>query len=170
LGTAKERNAATGLPPMAAMSLSPRVRQRCPTDSGGCQSRRKWMPSRLKSVVTRNSCPGSSRRTAQSSPMPARTARFEPGIRPWAEDSAMRRIWAISAFSGSGTAHLLYRLGRVASAFRRLKACPTAVEGSPHGVAERPTIERSVKGQIPARAGQKRRERLSHRPSVTILR
>ena len=41
-------------PPMAAMSLNPRVRQRWPADSGVCQSRRKWIPSRLKSVVTRN--------------------------------------------------------------------------------------------------------------------
>ena len=103
-GKARDRNAATGSPPMAAISLSPRVRQRCPTVSGGCQSRRKWIPSRVKSVVTRDSCPGTRPSTAQSSPIPVMTERFEPRARPPVEDFAMRRIWAIKAFSGSGTA------------------------------------------------------------------
>ena len=40
-GIASERNAATGSPAIAAMSLSPRARHRCPTDSAECQSRRK---------------------------------------------------------------------------------------------------------------------------------
>ena len=43
---------------MAAMSLSPRARQRCPTESAGCHARLKWIFSRLKSVVTRASWPG----------------------------------------------------------------------------------------------------------------
>ena len=48
----QERNAASGSPPMAAMSLSPRARQRWPTVSAGCHARLKWIFSRLKSVVT----------------------------------------------------------------------------------------------------------------------
>ena len=69
-GSASERNAARGIPPMAAMSLSPRARQRWPTESGGCHSRRKCTSSRLKSVVTSASCPRGIGSTAQSSPMP----------------------------------------------------------------------------------------------------
>ena len=58
---------------MAAISLSPRVKQRRPTSSGRCQSRRKCTFSIVKSVVTSNSCPGGMRSTAQSSPMPVTT-------------------------------------------------------------------------------------------------
>ena len=88
---------------MAAMSLKPRARQRWPTDSGGCQSRRKWIPSSVKSVVTSESFPASRRSTAQSSPIPVRTARFGLPFRPRIEESAIRRMCVISAFSGSGT-------------------------------------------------------------------
>ena len=70
-GSARERNAASGVAPIAARSLSPRARQRWPTDSGGCKSRRKWRPSSVKSVVTRISDPACGRRIAQSSPMPS---------------------------------------------------------------------------------------------------
>jgi len=67
--------------------------------------------------VTRDSCPGSSRSTAQSSPIPFKIAVFVGRTLPPALSAslrllaglAMRRIWAISAFSGSGTAQLLYR-------------------------------------------------------------
>src|ERR1700686_402294 len=126
------------------------------------------MPSKLKSVVTRNSCPGARRRTAQSSPMPARTARFDLRVRPWVEDSAMRRIWAISAFSGSGTAHLLYRLGRVAPRpDAEAKSKETFGE-----LAKRPTDRRIGQGPDSLRAGQKRADQgvpstFCYHPSVT---
>ncbi len=68
-GSARERNAAKGSPPMAAMSESPRVRQRWPMESAGCHSRRKCTPSSEKSVVTSVSVPGGVESTAQSSPM-----------------------------------------------------------------------------------------------------
>ena len=58
---------------MAARSLNPRVKQRCPTDSGECHSRRKCTVSKVKSVVTSTSVPGAGRRIAQSSPMPTVT-------------------------------------------------------------------------------------------------
>src|SRR6202158_3247353 len=124
------------------------------------------MPSKLKSVATRNSCPGARRRTADASPMPARTARFDLRVRPWVEDSAMRRIWAISAFSGSGTAHLLYRLGRVAPR-PDAKAKSKEVFGE---LAQRPTDRRIDMGRIPPTRVKSALTRLSHRPSVTILR
>src|ERR1700688_3168656 len=108
------------------------------------------MPSKLKSVVTRNSCPGGRRRTAQSSPMPATTARFDLRVRPWVEDSAMRRIWAISAFSGSGTAHLLYRLGRVAPR-------PDAKAQSKEVFGELAKRQRMAKGRISPPGGSKAR-------------
>ena len=73
-GSPKDRKQASGSPPMAAMSLRPRVRQRCPTAAGGCQARRKCTFSRQRSVVTRSSKPGLRRRMAQSSPMPIFTA------------------------------------------------------------------------------------------------
>src|SRR5580704_16722983 len=91
--TARDKNAARGSPPMAAISLSPRVRQRRPTNSGGCQSRRKWTFSMLKSVVTSSSCLGGTRSTAQSSPMPATTD--APPLAEW-------RICLISFFSLNG--------------------------------------------------------------------
>ena len=94
LGRARERNAACGSPPMAAMSLRPRVRQRQPTTSGGCHSGRKCTPSREKSVVTRTSCPGGSRRTAASSPMPAFMLLLPCRV--------VRRMRAINAFSCKG--------------------------------------------------------------------
>jgi len=40
-GNASDRKTVTGSPPMAAISLRPRTRQRLPTTSGGCHSRRK---------------------------------------------------------------------------------------------------------------------------------
>ena len=102
-GRASDKKAAIGCPPIAAMSLSPRARQRCPIDSGECQSRRKWMPSSEKSVVTNvsfSSClprRGCSRSTAQSSPIPVTIAGFLRTL-------AVRRIWAINAFSPITTA------------------------------------------------------------------
>lgn len=98
-GTAKDKKAAIGTPPIAAMSLSPRVRQRCPTDSGGCHSRRKCTPSRLKSVVTNVSYSGGMRSTAESSPIPATTrelCRFNSPV-CW-------RMREISCLSGKGKA------------------------------------------------------------------
>src|ERR1700687_1460692 len=124
------------------------------------------MPSKLKSVVARNSCPGGRRRTAQSSPMPARTARFDLRVRPWGEDSAMRRIWAISAFSGSGTTHLLYRLGRVVPPLDA-DAKSKEVFGE---LAKRPTDRRMAMGRILPGRVKRARTRLSHRASVTLLR
>src|SRR6185312_5706268 len=72
-GSARDKNAALGTPPIAAMSLRPRARQRCPMHSGDCHSRRKWTFSRLKSVVTRASCRYGILTIAQSSPMPNAT-------------------------------------------------------------------------------------------------
>ena len=46
VGNASDRKTARGSPPMAAMSLSPRARQRWPTAFGECHSRRKCTPSR----------------------------------------------------------------------------------------------------------------------------
>ena len=72
-----------GLAPIAAMSLSPRASVRCPTDSGGCHSRRKCLPSIDKSVVTASSSFGFSRRIAQSSPIPRRNPLLDkPFARP----------------------------------------------------------------------------------------
>lgn len=80
-GNARERKAATGSPPIAAMSLKPRARQRCPIDSGECHARRKCTPSRLKSVVTNTSCAAGTRSTEQSSPMPVRMTVLRPAAR-----------------------------------------------------------------------------------------
>ena len=91
-GSASDRNAATGRAPMAARSLSPRARARWPTDSAGCQSRRKWRPAMERSVVTASSSPGAGRRRAQSSPMPS----CNSGVWEWA---ARRRILWSSANS-----------------------------------------------------------------------
>ena len=89
-GSPRERKQASGSPPMAAMSLSPRARQRWPTAAAGCHARRKCTSSTQRSVVTSNSYPGERRRMAQSSPM--------PWITPFAEaDWASRRICAIKA-------------------------------------------------------------------------
>jgi len=101
---------------MAAMSLRPRARQRCATDSGGCQSRRKWIPSRVKSVVTRQSFPAGNRSTAQSSPIPVRRAQFLP---EGSEKSAIRRICAMSAFSASGTRFNIPLLGQLSGSKRQ---------------------------------------------------
>ena len=67
-----DKNAASGEAPMAARSLRPLARQRCPTASAGCQSRRKWTCSSVRSVVTTTSVPAFGCRMAQSSPMPSR--------------------------------------------------------------------------------------------------
>jgi hypothetical protein len=100
-GSARDRNTAIGSPPMAAISLNPRVKHRCPTDSGGCHSRRKWTPSRLKSVVTSNSCPAGGRSTAQSSPIPVTSVLLPPVAR-----CAKLRKRAINCRSGRGTKQL----------------------------------------------------------------
>src|SRR5271170_3346720 len=75
------------------------------------------MPSSEKSVVTSESCPAGIRSTAQSSPIPVGTSvgRALPSAGSgqalpaslW-PDPTILRIPAISAFSGSGTAHSLY--------------------------------------------------------------
>jgi hypothetical protein len=101
-GSARDRNAALGSPPIAAMSLSPRVRQRWPTASGGCHSRRKCTPSREKSVVTSASCPCGRRNTAQSSPIPLPIHELWP-------NPVRRRIFAIRTLSGSGKAKPIYK-------------------------------------------------------------
>jgi hypothetical protein len=93
-GTASERKTASGSAPIAAKSLRPRARQRWPADSGGCHSRRKCLPSSVKSVVTQISCPREGRRTAQSSPTPRGTARDPDPTR-----AARRRIVSISSSS-----------------------------------------------------------------------
>jgi hypothetical protein len=111
-GRARDRKAATGSPPMAAMSLNPLLRQRWPTAFAGCQSRRKWIFSRVKSVVTSESSPAGNRITAQSSPIPAMIAgpdcRLELAVpRPVSlvtRDSSMLRKCAICDLSGSGMA------------------------------------------------------------------
>jgi hypothetical protein len=101
-GKARDRNAAMGSPPMAAMSLSPRARQRWPTASGRCHSGRKCTPSREKSVVTSASWPRGSRITAQSSPIVVMIRKLGPL-------PARRRIFAIRAFSGSNKPKPIYR-------------------------------------------------------------
>ncbi len=106
VGTANERKAAIGSPPIAAMSLNPRARQRRPTTSGGCHSRRKCTPSRLKSVVTSVSCRAGIRRTAQSSPIPATTAAGPPTLFETRKrcDDPRARIREIRICSGKGKA------------------------------------------------------------------
>ena len=102
-GRARDKKIATGSPPIAAMSLSPRVRHRCPMNCGECHSRRKCTPSRLKSVVIRASCAAGMRSTAQSSPI---TATMDPALRtlPGLRGSpASRRIVEISCLSTKGT-------------------------------------------------------------------
>ena len=102
-GSARERKAATGSPPIAAMSLNPLARQRWPTDSGGCQFLRKWIPSRLKSVVTRQSKPDPIRKTAQSSPIPTGiSASPLAGSRLLPVEATSRRSCAMSSLSGRG--------------------------------------------------------------------
>ncbi len=106
-GRASERKAAIGSPPMAAISLSPRARQRCPTTAAGCQSRRKCTFSRVKSVVTSKSCPAGGRSTAQSSPMPASKSRFfRPAPGPGGRCALIR-----SLRSGIGKDNPVSRLG-----------------------------------------------------------
>ena len=101
-GRARERKAATGSPPIAAISLSPLARQRWPTDSGGCQFLRKWIPSKLKSVVTRQSKSEPIRKTAQSSPIPTRIdALARPVSRFLPPGDTRRRSCAIRSLSGS---------------------------------------------------------------------
>jgi len=65
---------------MAAISLNPRARHRCPTDSAECHSRRKCTVSKVKSVVTSTSFPEAGRRIAQSSPMPMVTGENEGAV------------------------------------------------------------------------------------------
>lgn len=105
-GRARQRNTAMGSPPIAAMSLNPRVRQRCPMNCGECHSRRKCTPSRLKSVVTRASWSAGMRSTAQSSPIPATTpALADPAFGEGFP--ARRRIREISSLSTKGTATII---------------------------------------------------------------
>jgi hypothetical protein len=104
-GSASERKTATGSPPIAAISLNPRVRQRCPINCGECHSRRKCTPSRLKSVVIRASWPAGMRSTAQSSPIPATTA---PAMVRAGRLPARCRIFAMSSLSTSGTGTIIF--------------------------------------------------------------
>ncbi len=110
-GVARDKKAATGAPPIAATSLRPRARQRCPIDSGECHSRRKCTPSKLKSVVTRISWPAWIRRMPQSSPIPVTKlglptfGNFGPlAVRECRTAAAMR---AISNLSGRGNARII---------------------------------------------------------------
>ena len=91
-GKPNDRKAATGRAPMAAKSLNPRARVRCPMISGECQSRLKWRPAMDKSVVTASSSLARGRSSAQSSPIPNRSA-------PWEDCAARRRIWRSSVSS-----------------------------------------------------------------------
>ena len=81
-GRPSERNAARGCAPIAARSLKPLTSVRCPTDSGGCQSSRKWRPSIERSVVTASSSPAPGRNSAQSSPIPSRTVPADSASSP----------------------------------------------------------------------------------------
>jgi len=92
-GSANERKQAKGSPPIEAMSLNPRARQRCPTLAAGCHSRRKWIFSMHKSVVTSRCEPAGTFNMAQSSPIPRTT----PGLTVLAD---FRRITSIICFSG----------------------------------------------------------------------
>ena len=150
-GSASERNAATGSPPMAAMSLSPRARHRCPTDSAECQSRRKWIPSRVKSVVTSVSFSfcrprPRSRSTAQSSPIPNTTSVLVAAV-------ARRRIWAIRAFSAITTTTT------ISEAQRRMQPIVPGIQGSP---PSRPRSNLS-RGYIPLPVLRNSLRALSHR-------
>jgi hypothetical protein len=123
-GTASDRKAARGIPPIAAMSLSPRARQRWPTESGGCHARRKWMFSSVKSVVISASCPLGSGNTAQSSPMPSPERRLLP---------AARRIRSMTIFSVRGMRRVNIR-ERKGSRRAELIARKQAVQPSHNGV------------------------------------
>jgi hypothetical protein len=103
-GSANERKAAAGLAPIAAISLNPRARQRCPATSGWCQSRRKCTFSRNRSVVITNSSPARGLRIAQSSPIPSRSTP-DPAS-PAACRAARLRSPAISARSPPTSASL----------------------------------------------------------------
>jgi len=88
-GRAKLSRKQRGIPPMAATSLSALARHFHPTESGGCFSRKKCVPSRDQSQVRISSWPGFGRRTAASSPIPRAT----DFAGPWLDDE--RKLSAI---------------------------------------------------------------------------
>src|SRR5205085_3183063 len=96
-GSAKLSRKHRGPPPIAAMSLTARARHFHPTESGGCFSRRKWVPSRNQSQVRIISWPALGRKRAASSPLPRRTSGEASGRRPNALS-----ILLISSFSRTG--------------------------------------------------------------------
>src|SRR5690242_7348200 len=102
-GKARLSRKQRGLPPMAATSLSALARHFHPTESGGCLSRKKCVPSRNQSQVRISSWPGFGRRSAASSPIP-RAIGFAS---PWPDDkpelcATFRRIESSSwAFRGT---------------------------------------------------------------------
>ncbi len=61
------------MPPIAATSLIARARHFQPTASGGCFSRKKWVPSRNQSQVRIVSCSRFGRKSDASSPIPSAT-------------------------------------------------------------------------------------------------
>ena len=69
-GRAMERNADSGRPPIAAMSLIFTAADFQPSSPGEIPGSRKWRPSTSRSVVTRVALPLCCGMTAQSSPMP----------------------------------------------------------------------------------------------------
>jgi hypothetical protein len=74
-GSARLKRKQRGIPPIAATSLRARARHFHPTESAGCFSRRKCVPSRNQSQVRISSRPARGRNSAASSPMPSLTPR-----------------------------------------------------------------------------------------------
>jgi hypothetical protein len=108
-GRAKLRRKQRGAPPMAAISLTALARHFHPTESGGCLSRRKCVPSRNQSQVRMVSCPGFGRKSAASSPItttsdfaiPRSRASGEPAIIFFRRESSDRGLRLIG-FQSSG--------------------------------------------------------------------
>jgi len=78
-GRARLKRKQRGVPPIAATSLSALARHFQPTESGGCLSRKKCVPSRNQSHVRTVSCPNFGRNSAASSPIPNATERLVAG-------------------------------------------------------------------------------------------
>ena len=70
-GKARLNKKHRGVPPIAATSLTARARHFQPTESAGCLSRRKCVPSRNQSHVKTTSRPRAGRNNAASSPIPS---------------------------------------------------------------------------------------------------
>ena len=72
-GRARLSRKQRGVPPIAATSLTARARHFQPTASGGCFSRKKWVPSRNQSQVRIVYCSPFGRKSDASSPIPRAT-------------------------------------------------------------------------------------------------